>query len=81
MTCQEIAHFLMDYLNGELAEDQRAVFEEHLGDCPDCVAYLQSYEMTVKAIQLTRSPANDPSLDEIPEDLVRAILAARNRPA
>ncbi|MCI0738301.1 MAG: zf-HC2 domain-containing protein [Gemmataceae bacterium] len=81
MTCQEVADFLMEYLNGELAQQQRAVFEEHLGVCPDCVAYLQSYEITVKAVQGTRSPTNDPQLSEIPEDLVRAILAARHRSA
>lgn len=79
MTCQEIADFMMDYLNGGLAEPQRAVFEEHLGECPDCVAYLQSYEMTVKVVQSTRGPTDDPHLDEMPEDLVRAVLAARHR--
>lgn len=81
MTCREVGDFLMDYLNGELSEAQRAVFEEHLGDCSDCVAYLQSYEMTVKAARLTGGAADDRSLDQVPEDLVRAILAARSRSA
>jgi anti-sigma factor RsiW len=79
VTCQEIADFLMDYLDGALPEEQRTVFDEHLRECPDCVAYLQSYEMTVKAVQSTRIATEDLRQDEIPEDLVRAILAARNR--
>lgn len=78
MTCQEIADFLMAYLNGELTDQLRAVFEEHLGKCPDCVAYLQSYELTVKAVESIRSTTNDAPCDEVPEDLVRAILAARH---
>jgi predicted anti-sigma-YlaC factor YlaD len=80
VTCQEIADFLMDYLDGALAEEQRTVFDEHLSECPDCVAYLQSYEMTVKAVQSVRIPTEEPQRNEIPEDLVRAILAARHRP-
>ena len=48
MTCQEIVDFLFDYFNGELTESERMVFDEHLGECPNCVAYLQSYEITIK---------------------------------
>jgi anti-sigma factor RsiW len=78
VTCQEVAEFLMDYLNGELAQKQREVFEEHLGTCPDCVAYLRSYEITIKATQAACAPVRDPAANEVPEDLIRAILAAKN---
>ena len=73
MTCKEITDFLLDYLNGELAEANRVIFEEHLAECPDCVAYVQSYEMTVKLAQAERETG--PS--QLPQDLIRAILAAR----
>jgi anti-sigma factor RsiW len=63
----------MVYLNGEMDQTTRALFEEHLADCPDCVAYLQSYEMTVRFAHAER----DTKLSEPPEELVRAILAAR----
>ena len=76
MTCKEIADFLMDYLDGELALAKRVIFEEHLGECPACVAYLQSYAMTVKLTHVER----ETKPDEPPEDLIRAILAARKNP-
>lgn len=79
MTCQEIADFLIDYLNGELSQTQRAVFEEHLGICPACVAYLQSYEITIKASKAACDHVHDRDANDVPEDLVRAILAARNK--
>lgn len=79
MTCQEVADFLMDYLNGELPQTQRAVFEEHLGICPDCVAYLRSYEITIKASKSACAHVHDPDANNVPDDLVRAILAARKR--
>lgn len=75
MTCQEVADFLMDYWNGELSQAQRAIFEEHLGICPECVVYLQFYETTIKASKT--ACAHDRDANEVPEDLVRAILAAR----
>lgn len=73
MTCRHIIDFLMDYLNGELPADQRATFDRHLALCPPCVAYLKTYEDTVK---LERCLGEHPC-EEIPDELVQAILAAR----
>jgi anti-sigma factor RsiW len=66
----------MDYLDGELAEAKRLIFEEHLSECPACVAYLQSYAITVKLTHAERETRPN----EAPEDLIRAILAARKNP-
>lgn len=76
MTCREVLDFLMDYLALDLPEPQVAAFERHLATCPSCVAYLKSYEQTV---QLGRSVAADDP-EELPEDLVAAILKARTQP-
>jgi len=48
MTCRELVEFLMDYLDGQLSEPERLRFEEHLGECPDCVAYLATYREAVR---------------------------------
>jgi anti-sigma factor RsiW len=65
----------MDYLDGTLPGTQRAIFEEHLGECSACVAYLQSYQATIRLSKMTR--ANAP--ENAPEDLIQAILAARKQ--
>ncbi len=78
MTCQELADFLMNYLDGELPEPQRASLAEHLEFCPPCLAYLRSYERTV---ELGKSICSEPSgavPDDVPEELVQAVLAARS---
>jgi anti-sigma factor RsiW len=80
MTCREFVAFLVEYIEGSLDPAQAAAFEEHLSLCPGCVDYLDSYRATVA---LTRDAfcGADPELPPaaIPEDLVRAILAARKK--
>jgi anti-sigma factor RsiW len=79
MTCREVTEFLTDYLSGELPSDQRAVFDEHLRECPQCVAYVKSYRETVKLGTAAFSNPDDRVPDEVPEELVQAILAARRK--
>ncbi len=78
MTCRELVEFLADYFEGDLGPEARRVFEIHLGDCPECATYLRGY---ADAIRLARASAetDDAVLAEVPERLVRAIVAARQR--
>ena len=79
MTCREFADFMMDYLSDELSTESRAVFDYHLSRCINCQRYLASYHETVKLSKraFEEDDANVPS--QVPEDLVKAILAARPR--
>jgi predicted anti-sigma-YlaC factor YlaD len=75
LTCRELADFVGDYLSGELAPEVRAVFDEHLAECAECVTYLRSYEDTIR---LARDVAgSEPVPPTVPAELVQAILAAR----
>ena len=79
MTCRELIDFLMEYLGGELPEAERSEFDRHLSLCSPCVAYLNSYQETVKLGKAAFCHPDDPVPEEVPEELVRAILAARNK--
>lgn len=74
--CRELADFLLEYVSGEMPEPTRAAFEEHLAACPPCVAYMKSY---VKCVELAKATLCEESrcVPPMPEELVRAILAAR----
>ena len=74
MTCQQFVAFLMAYLDGELPAQERALFEEHMTVCPDCVRYIDQYRETIRAAQ--RSIDDDLPAD-VPEELVRAVLGAK----
>ena len=77
MTCREFADFMMDYLSGELPSDSRARFDHHLTLCTNCKRYLTSYEETVKLGKKAFEDDDAPLPADVPEELVRAILAAR----
>jgi anti-sigma factor RsiW len=79
MTCRELVEFLMDYLEGELPEDSRSTFEEHIGFCPPCKAYLDTYKATVMIGQGVCADPEGPVPEDVPEQLVQAILLARSR--
>ena len=79
MTCRELVEFLMEYLDGLLAEPERMCFEEHLGECPDCVAYVATYREAIRLGKEACKAGNDSIPTDVPEELVRAILASRRR--
>ena len=78
MTCREFADVLADYLSGDMPAPTRRVFEEHLAICENCQKYLRSYEETVK-LGRRAFDHDGPVPDEVPDDLVKAVLAARGR--
>ena len=76
MTCRECAEFLADYVAGELPPAQLTVFERHLHACRNCHEYMRQYKTTIESAK--HAFADEPQAHPpIPEELVRAILAAR----
>ena len=74
MNCRECAEFLVDYCSSELAPEVRATFERHLTLCPNCLTYVEQYRATIEA---GKAAFDDDAIEDFPEELVRAILAAR----
>jgi len=75
LTCREVSDFLAAYLTNELTARERTLFDEHLAVCSDCRTYLRQYEVT--RVLCKGALETDAADAEVPEELVRAILAAR----
>lgn len=78
ITCREFQDFIDDYLAASLPYRQRKIFDMRLRLCRECQSYLAKYQNT---IALGRSAFEDPDgavPEDVPEDLVAAILAARD---
>jgi predicted anti-sigma-YlaC factor YlaD len=79
LTCRAVSDFLAAYLANEMPAADRARFEEHLAECPDCRTYLRQYEATIRLAKGSRA-ADDALGTDVPEALVEAILAATATP-
>ncbi len=65
MNCQEFVELVTAYLEDELADGERAEFEEHLRSCAGCDRYLAQFRTTITL------------LGELPEESVSAVARGR----
>ena len=47
ISCQELVELVTDYLEGALASDETALFEQHLNFCEGCVWYVEQMRATI----------------------------------
>jgi len=58
--CKEVQQLLFDYAQGNLDADTARKLEKHIGDCPPCLEYVESYRKTIHACrEHCKSPARD----------------------
>ena len=77
ITCEAFEEFILDYLDDALDQRRRFVFELHLKVCRECRDYLKAYRAAVALARENSAPIDSKTLEKVPEDLVRAVLAAR----
>ncbi len=77
ITCREFEAFVLSYLDGELPARQAKIFEWHLRICRECREYLAAYERTIELGEAVLGPAHEAVPDDVPEDLIRAVLDSR----
>ncbi|MFT5712473.1 MAG: anti-sigma factor RsiW [Alphaproteobacteria bacterium] len=77
ITCKEFEDFVQLYFEGELSDKQRSVFELHLRLCRECREYLAAYKRTQEITATVLASPKSPVPDDVPEDLIKAILEAR----
>ncbi len=76
LTCEQFEDFLYDYYEGALQPRQRTTFERHMRLCPMCRVHFDTY---LRTVALGQAVCDDDTLPEdIPEELVQAIVAARD---
>ena len=75
--CEEVITFLLAYLSNELPPEKNHEFERHLSVCPSCVAYIKTYQETVKLGRATYEKEMEAAPLELGSGLVQAILGRR----
>ena len=66
----------MDYLDGTLPVSVRMSFTAHVALCGDCRRYIDTYQKTI-ALGRAAFVETESSPPQVPDQLVRAILASR----
>ena len=66
LVCQRAVELVTDYLDGALSRRDRRRFESHLRACPNCRAYLEQIQMTIR---LTGSVESEDLTPEAQDDL------------
>ena len=74
-SCKQLTDLLFDYLNDKLSRRVKRDFEQHLGICPVCVSFLNTYKKTVAATRSVDAAALPPRV----RDNVLAFLRKRIR--
>ena len=79
ITCKEFEEFVLRYLDGELSDRQRSLFERHMRICRECREYLAAYRRAMEIGRAVSPSPDDPVPDDVPEDLIKAVLGARKQ--
>jgi anti-sigma factor RsiW len=64
LSCQEVVELVTDYLDGALARDEAALFEQHLNFCDGCVRYVDQIKATVETVGEAREEDIPPQAKE-----------------
>ena len=67
------------YLGGELSSAETAAREAHRAECSECRTYLKSCQETIELEKAAFSEPECSAPDEVPDEVVQAILRARRK--
>ncbi len=66
LVCQEVVELVTDYLEGTMPPRDRARFESHIADCPNCRRYLAQMRTTLAVLGRIEPDAVAPeAMDEL----------------
>jgi anti-sigma factor RsiW len=79
INCAQFEAFVIDYCERTLPIGQRLRFDAHLKFCRECRDYLAAYKQTIALGKAAFDDPAGPLPEDVPDDLVKAILSAREQ--
>jgi anti-sigma factor RsiW len=64
LTCAELVELVTDYLEGQLADDERRRFDAHLAACDGCSTYVEHMRATIAVSRRVPDPELPPELEQ-----------------
>lgn len=78
ITCRQFEDFIIAYFEGGLTDRERRLFEIHLNFCRECRDYLAAYKVSMAVAKRGLADEALPVPDDVPEDLITAVIASRD---
>jgi anti-sigma factor RsiW len=69
LVCRDVVEVVTDYLEGDMAPDERRRFDEHLADCDGCQAYVEQMRTVIRL-------AGRPTVEAVPPETMAGLLRA-----
>jgi predicted anti-sigma-YlaC factor YlaD len=69
LECRSVVEVVTDYLEGDMAPDDRRRFDEHLADCDGCQAYVEQMRTVIRL-------AGRPTVAAVPPETMAGLLRA-----
>ncbi len=70
-SCKKYLILLSDYLENELAQEDRQILEKHFHDCPNCRNFFDSFRSSVELVQYLET---EPCPPDVATRLDRAVM-------
>lgn len=64
LSCQELVELVTDYLEGALPPEEHVRFDEHIGSCNGCRAYLEQMRTTIGLVGRLSPAAVTPEAEQ-----------------
>jgi anti-sigma factor RsiW len=78
LTCQQVTDTIVDYITAAMDEPSRQVFASHLSQCPDCQAFLATYQETIRNTHAVRYEAIPGEMLSRVEQFLRTHIASQD---
>ena len=79
ISCRQFEDFVVEYFDETLSLQQRTLFDAHIKFCRECRDYLMAYRQTIALGKAAFKDRAGPLPDDVPKELVEAILAAQRK--
>jgi predicted anti-sigma-YlaC factor YlaD len=69
LECSVVVEVVTDYLEGDMAPEERRRFDEHLADCDGCQVYVEQMRTVIRL-------AGRPTVEAVPPETMAGLLRA-----
>ena len=64
MNCLDYVDLISDYIENDLPEEEKSLFEEHFSGCEDCKSFLRSFQSSLEVVEYLKNEPCPPIVEQ-----------------